>query len=169
MLTITNKKSQMEIIGLVIIVILISLALIFFLRFSMNKTATEKRTYTSAQLTSNMINTLAKTTTPCAGKTITELYIECANLNPVDCNGDGFDESDACEIANSTVTELLAKTLVGWQKKFKFQVFIPEDTILYSADNSFVSCSGNIKTEAYPVPLMEQGGLFYLRLNICED
>jgi hypothetical protein len=148
MLTITAKKSQMEIIGLVIIVILISLALIFFLQFSMKETSSDKRAYTSAQLASGMINTLAKTTTDCSGKTISELYAECANLNPVDCDRDRFEESDACEKANSTVTMLLDSTLAEWRKKFKFQVFILILRQSYTAQTAELAHAQRLKQKA---------------------
>lgn len=165
-----TKKSQMEIVGLVIIVILLSLALLFFLRFSIGKTATEKQTFTSAQLASNMINTLSKTTTNCSRFTISDLYILCANLDEeVDCDGDGWYESNACEVANNTMDDILPKTLEQWNKRYRFQVFIPEneENPLYSRIKEFNKCTGNIQTETYYLPVYE--GLLYLRLNLCED
>lgn len=167
MLTSTHKKSQMEIIGLVVIVILISLALLFFLQFSLKKGESEKRTFTSAQLTSNMINTIAKTTTNCNGKTISSLYTECISNPFEECN-----EENICSYANSTITKLLNTTLVEWNKKFRFQVFIPESQgyeqqMIYNNSYKFNLCSGNIQTETYFLPT--NSGLLYLRLNICED
>ena len=173
MLTTTAKKSQMEIVGLVIIVILISIALLFFLSFSLTRTPAEKRAYTSAQLTSNMINTIAKTTTNCSGSTISRLYVECADMNPVDCNRDGFKESDPCEIANRTISEFFEQTLIEWQKRFRFRVFIPsteageEDTVFYIMEHEFSLCTGDIDSEQYYLPTGY--GLLYMQINICED
>lgn len=168
MLTITAKKSQMEIVGLVIIVILISIAMLFFLQFSLKRTAAEKRTYTSAQLTSNMINTLSKTSTNCSGLIISDLYKFCADTEPVACDPDRIKDDDPCLVANTTVSLLLQNTLEQWEKDFRFQVFLPDTnkTVYYYEHN--YPCAGNIETETYYIPT-EFSGLLYMRLNICED
>jgi hypothetical protein len=166
MLIITAKKSQMEIVGLVIIVILISIALLFFLRFSLTQTTTEKRTFTNAQLTSNMINTIAKTSTNCSRITVSDLYVLCANNELVDCDNNNIRESFPCEIANNTVSFLLNNTLELWQKDFRFQVFLPDQqNTIYNRSKNF-PCAGNTETETYY--LQTDWGLLYLRLNVCE-
>jgi len=167
MLITTAKKSQMEIIGLVIIVLLISLALLFFLQFSLKKADSEKRTFTSAQLASNMINAIAKTTTSCSQKTISQLYTDCAENPNLVCG-----QENICDFAGRKVSEILNLTLVEWNKKFRFQVFIPEsedyhEQIFYNRQFNFNLCSGNIQTETYFLPT--NTGILYLRLNICED
>ena len=164
----TAKKSQMEIVGLVVIVILISIALLFFLRFNLGKSATEKRTYTSAQLASNLVNTVAKTSTNCSLLTISELSILCANGDYVYCDEERIIEYDSCEIANNTLDIIFINTLEQWNKKYKFQIFIPEepDYPLYTRQNQY-PCAGNIQTETYYLPTGR--GLLYLRLNLCEE
>ena len=164
----TAKKSQMEIVGLVIIVILISIALLFFLRFSLGKSATEKRTYTSAQLASNMINTVAKTSTNCSLIPISELSVLCANGDYVYCDEARITEYDPCEIAKNALDNIFINTLEQWNKKYKFQIFIPEEP-----NNPFYTrqiqypCAGNVQTETYYIPTGR--GILYLKLNLCEE
>ena len=165
---ITAKKSQLEVVGLIIIVILISLALLFFIQFSLKKPVAEKRTFTTAQLTANTINTITKTSTNCSERTISDLYIDCANLVPfVDCTGNNIDDTNPCIAANQEVDYLLENTLIAWEKYFTFQVFIPEQDSLYNNSYNYELCSGNIESEEYYLPINQ--GLLYIKLNICED
>ncbi|MBU1204484.1 MAG: hypothetical protein KKE93_01085, partial [Nanoarchaeota archaeon] len=59
-----NKKSQAEIVGLAIIVLLITMGLLFFVKFSiLDKKDDIKGSFTDSELANNMVDVLLKTTT----------------------------------------------------------------------------------------------------------
>lgn len=152
-----KQKAQMEIIGLVVIVILISLALLFALQFSLKPKQEEKASYTHAQLASNTINTLLKTKAECFPTfTISELLKEYVK------------ESDAAqekfECANKTIADILNKTLVAWQKSFRFKITMP-------AGKQSINITSGIcqkQIEASPPYIISSNGEYIVaRLEIC--
>ncbi|MBW2993069.1 hypothetical protein KY317_00670 [Candidatus Woesearchaeota archaeon] len=178
MLKSTGKKSQLEIVGLVVIVILISLALLFYLQFSLRSAPEIKKTYTNSQLASNMVNALLETSTECDGNTIATLLSDCAmdfegsyttggNLH---CETAKTELPDSCIFVENTIQNLLGKTLNKWNVKYQLNIFLisdPENPVKYFS-NEFDKCLGNIEAQEYPVPVKGRG-LMLVRLNVCAD
>ena len=65
-----KRKSQMEIMGLAIIILLLTLAMIFVVRFVILKGPSDiKKGFTQTELASNMVNTFLKSTSRnCRGR-----------------------------------------------------------------------------------------------------
>ena len=173
MLKSTGKKSQLEIVGLVVIVILISLALLFYVQFSMRSAPEIKKTYTNSQLTSNMVNALLETSTECKGNTIAILLADCAADYDrkgilYDCSGDG--NIDSCSFVNNTIQDLLDETLDLWKVKYQLSagLITQLDNPISYFSNEFDKCLGNIESQEYPVPVKGRG-LMLVRLNVCAD
>src|SRR3989344_4745603 len=113
-----SRKSQMEILGLAIVVVIILVATIFVVRFLALKTPTEYRKgFISAEVASNMLNTLLKTAAKdCSELTMTELLQDCAQGKGIICDNG----QDSCQFVESTAQYIFSKTLGKWNMKYEF-------------------------------------------------
>jgi len=155
-----GKKSQAEIIGLVIIILLITIGLLFFVRFVvLNPKQDAKGSYVDSELASNMINVLLKTTTDCKKSSMTELFQDCAGFKRIECN----DGMDSCAKIQQVSGEIFNKTLEEWRKPYSFKAYIIGGATIDERGN----CSANADrvSKTYPVPT-DRGTLF-ITLDIC--
>lgn len=165
------KKSQMEIMGLVIIVILVSLAVLFVVQFIfLKESGTLKKTYTHTQLAANTLNAITKTTArSCKNQDLTQLLQDCAAYNVqggiIICD----DGRRSCDYANDAIGEILSKTLNAWNKEYSLIASIGStDIVDYTTEN----CAPERKdiekqTKIYPIPVPGQSQPMTLRLDIC--
>ncbi|MDD5086794.1 MAG: hypothetical protein PHV16_03500 [Candidatus Nanoarchaeia archaeon] len=165
-----GKKSQAEIVGLVIIVLLITVGLLFFVRFVVLKPNSDaKRDYVDSELASNMINVLLKTTTDCKKSTMSDLFRDCAGFNRIDCDDDG-NRGDSREKIEEVIEEIFNNTLEKWEKPYHFKAYIVrkyntgENTIV---ERSYGKCSGNVDriSRTYVIPTDMES--LMLTLDIC--
>lgn len=107
-----KKKSQMEIMGLVVIVILITLGMFFVVKFMINKPPSEiKKSYTRTELAANLLNTLLKTTSEdCYGMTVKDLLVDCAENKDTECEN----AKPSCEYVLTITKTIFDETLVKW-------------------------------------------------------
>ena len=153
-----NKKSQMEIIGLMVIVILISLSILFILQFVVQKSSSDiKKSYTHTQLAANTLNALLKTTTDCKEQDITDLLRDCASGETIFCENKG-----SCQVAIDIINEIFSKTLLVWSKQFEFTVKIDNSDVIPPITNQ--QCLER-ETEIYPIST--DAGIMIIRLDIC--
>jgi hypothetical protein len=76
-----NKKSQTEIIGITIVMVLIMLGIIFVIRFVvLSDNYNIKQEFDKSQMAANFMDAVLKTTTSCNQLTITELIMNCAEF-----------------------------------------------------------------------------------------
>ena len=106
------RKSQMEILGLAIVVVLILVATIFVIRFLVLRTPTNYRAgFVSSELASNMRNTFLKTAAKdCSQLTMTELLQDCAQGRSITCDN----SQDSCKFVESTAKKIFEATLEKW-------------------------------------------------------
>lgn len=154
-----NKKSQAEIVGLVIIVLLITIGLLFVVKFVVLKEPSDvKKTFVHSELASNMINVLLKTTTECKGSSVTELFQDCAAFKRITCGG-----VDSCEKVNDTIGIILTNTLEEWNKQYEFRAYIPgKDPI-----SSYGRCAQRADRESKTYPIPTDMGTLFIKLDIC--
>ena len=158
-----NKKSQAEIVGLVIIVLLITIGFLFVVKFVIMKEEPDtKKSFVHSELASNTLNVLLKTTTDCEGSDVTELFQDCAAMHPrIEC-----DEVSSYIKVNEVVGYILSESLDKWNKKYEFKAYIPgSDELISSYDNS---CDENLDKESstYYI-LIDSGRTLYVTLDIC--
>ena|SRR3989338_192430 len=120
-----KKRSQMEIMGIAIVVIMLSIIILFVVRWSiLKKPADYKKEFAQSEIAANFVSTLRSTTTDCKGMNFDELFQDCfENIESdgkTDCNGDGTGHS--CTYAQTELNIILSKTLDSWGYKYQFVV-----------------------------------------------
>ena len=167
-----TKKAQMEIMGLVIIVILVALGMLFAIKFFVFKEPSEtKQKFTYEQQTSNMLSAMLKTNV-CKGKeTVESLLIDCVEGETIICD----DSQSSCEKANETIAIIFSDTLEGpWKQDYEFSVvkkspsgsLDPDIPFSQFPKNNINMCSGRSKKAAVQ-PLPIRTGTMVIKLNIC--
>lgn len=153
------KKAQMEIMGLAIIVILISLAMLFVVRFIiLRPESTFTKTYMHEQLAANTLNSLLITTTDCYGKDIAYLLSDCANYNGIG-NFMCPENQLSCDYAKEKIKFIFENTLDKWNKAYEFYVSLAKINIT-SGD-----CIGEKQSETY---IKNTGtGIMTITLRVC--
>jgi len=107
-----KRKAQIEIAGLLIIVVLVSLVLMFVLTFNVadkeNQGEPVKQVKES-QIRDNFGPVLLETSTECDGKTIRELLADCGSVREIECPGP---DTTSCAYVKTVIGEILKETLV---------------------------------------------------------
>ncbi len=156
-----KKVSQMEIMGMVIVVALIAIGLFFIISFQIGQKPTDiKQRYQESELAANILNVLLKTNIPeCKNLDIAELFRDCAFLKRVYCQG-----IDSCSKVDEVATTILKETLdnAGYKNKYYFTAKLGAET---KAEVG-TKCSGNVKSKTFPLPT-DVGTAMIVRLDIC--
>ncbi len=97
-----KRKAQIEMVGLVVVVVLLTLGVFFVIKFIVLKQpSTTRQEFLFTQMASNTANALLKTQTDCRGYDMTELIGDCAKNLPLgrkECSGSfsGILEEQIC-------------------------------------------------------------------------
>ncbi|MFH0979046.1 MAG: hypothetical protein V1837_07145 [Candidatus Woesearchaeota archaeon] len=117
-------KAQMEVMGLVVVIILLTIGLLLIVQFVVLKEPTQlKQRQSESQLAANFISTLLQTSTACSNYQISSLIQNCATRNDITCSG-----QSACKYVNQTISFIVNQTLVSWHKSFNLTVSGTSDT-----------------------------------------
>ena len=155
-----NKQSQMEILGLAIVVVLILVATIFVVRFLVLKAPTEYRKgFVSSEIASNMLNTLLKTAAEdCSQLTMTELLQDCAQSRSIICD----DGKDSCKFVESTANHIFDQTFDKWSMKYEFLAYTDVNAPLVKLGKP---CKADKRSKIFPIPI--SAATMYTKLDIC--
>lgn len=167
-----KKNAQMEIVGLAMIVILISLGLLFFIRFGLFKPpTTHSKEYEQSELAANFLNTLQDTNAPeCSGVKFSTLFQDCATDKIIPCSKGG----NSCIYIEQTMIEILSKTFDKWKVKYYFiaskdatDLKSSNETRIFQPIGDLSDCKG-WKLGQQPLPLDTPGDYVYLLLYLCD-
>ena len=148
----TNKRSQIEIVGLLIIIILVSLILLFVLRAILTPDDSTRETVSKAQLASSMIGAIVKTSSRCTDESeIKDLLIDCAKSPETGGTIRCSDGRYSCKYANETINEMLDSTLGEWKKTYEFIVTSPSGKRIVYAKGGDLSKSRGGETAMQPL------------------
>jgi hypothetical protein len=155
-----NRKAQIEMIGLVIIVIIIITALLIFLAYRVSRPRdTIKRAYMNQEIANNMLITMTKVNVEeCHNMSLANLLADCArgyySINCID--------RTSCEAANDTIRDILSHTLDAWSLAYSMEA---EDAgIKFSTPD----CGpGKEKDQAFEILPLSPGQM-EVTLDVCK-
>ncbi|MBI3035510.1 hypothetical protein HYY71_04250 [Candidatus Woesearchaeota archaeon] len=157
---IKQKKSQMEILGLAIVVVLVLVATIFVVRFLVLKTPADYRKgFVSSEIASNTLNTFLRTAAKdCSQLTMTELFQDCAQARGIICDNG----QDSCRYAESTARNVFEGTLDKWNMKYEFLAYTDIKQPLVKIGNL---CKAEKRSKLFPIPIST--ATMFVKLDIC--
>ncbi|MEM4264148.1 MAG: hypothetical protein QW666_04645 [Candidatus Woesearchaeota archaeon] len=155
-----SKRSQMEILGLVVIIILIAIGMLFAVQFLIKKpTGKSAAAVKESVLAANFLNSMLSTTTACNSLSVKELLQDCAlTSGAVDCNG-----VSSCYYAGEQIGIMLERTMKKWNKEYYFSIAGAYDV---EQINFGSPCPGEKESKTHPVPV-RPGFEIKLILDIC--
>ena len=131
----------MEIMGLAIIVLIITIAMFFIITRVITKPPIEEqRKFAEIEISANMLNAMLKSVTECQGLSITELLQDCGNWGwpgSISCDYEGL-YLGSCEYAESVIDDIMFNsTLKEWKYPYFFTVFTtdPGNPLIYLNEN----------------------------------
>ena len=173
-------KGQMEIAGLVIIVILITLGLLFLTQFALREQPTEKIPVKQELLAQSTMGALLKTTisescvqnylgqqAPQLGKDILEDCAKNYDTVPLGFSQYRCNRLHSCEFARAKMEGLLNATLQHWGLKYQLNVSLVSDggvVKLFSVEK--VGCPGT-RVSSGDFPLSTEVGTIHSVLWVC--
>ncbi len=153
------RKSQMEIMGLAIVVLLITIGMLFVVKINIGKKPAEfKAEFTSKQLAQNTVTAFLSTnTSDCSGMSITELLQDCVQ-SQTDCDNGEV----SCLYVKNAASEIFEKTLDTWKADYYFSVYFPDERAIIELGEE---CKGDKKPGWGYTPTAR--GTLYTKLDIC--
>lgn len=154
------QRGQMEIFGLLIIVILVTVGLLFAIYFLYSKPASKTvQKGRESILAANMLNTMLGTTTDCREKTVRDLLQDCARTSgSLSCEG-----TSTCQKAGEVISTILSNTLGVWSTNYRFYMNGTQDVEAISFSQG--DCSGELESKTHALPI---GGFdITITLDIC--
>jgi|GEM_PF-1738463 len=155
-----KKKAQLEMIGLVIIVIIVITAIMIFTVYKLaNPPKNIQKAYVNKATAFNFLVSIAKTNVEeCHGLKLDELIAACAGGSEVGC----YDYT-SCEMVNMTLKNILDKTLVDWGVSYNLSI--------QGTDISFINldCNSKVKSQVQgseSIPL--NPGIVEMTLTLCQ-
>ena len=150
--------------GLIVIVILISVAMIFVLQFTISKKPASVKSFSNKELAENMLTAMRYTTTECNGLTVSELLKKCAELEQGDCGPPDYD--NYCIFVEGQINYLLEQSLEKWNKPYIMSAFIPLSDFNFTSTNPDFSCKG--ERGAGQQILNTDLGIMTIMLYVCD-
>lgn len=116
------RKGQLEILGLVVVVVLILLGMVFAIRYIILEPGSEVgATFKKTQLSANFLSSLLSTTSKdCYQATVKDLILDCyeKGTNGLTCETG----KKSCAMVQEIVDVALSDTLAKWGKKYEFSI-----------------------------------------------
>jgi hypothetical protein len=160
------RKAQSEIVGLVVIVLIITVALLFYVSMSISGDGNSKKTifrqYTNNELSASF--TKAFIDTSVCGTTIDGLIYDCATAGRIRCDG-----LTSCQQINETLVNITNQTLDAWGYIYDIVITFPDEAKRIEVGTGLCNAGtvGRAPINPYIVPLYPLPGTVRLELGIC--
>ncbi len=165
-----NTKGQMEMIGLVIIVIIVTMAILFYVSYSVNSSKSGKKSvyseFVDVELANSFVSTLLQTSVEgCSDVQVRNLVKDCGTNPRQVCPGIN---KNSCQLLEEIVLEVINETFDVWQYNYWFTIdFNNTNPIeLNTTDCSDVSV-GQSSPASFPIPYYPSPRGAVVELGIC--
>jgi len=145
------KKAQMEVIGLVIIVILILVGVLMFVRFVVLAPQSSQKTTIESLEANNLLSALLKTTI--CEISVLDAIKECQQATTI-CN------QNACTYTEDKIQEIMEASL-DVKTDYKIEVLTNNNPLF-----NLGSCERGINSAPYSIP--SQGVTYTIKLKLCD-
>ena len=114
-----RTKAQIEMIGLIVIVIIVITALLIFTVYKIsNPPKNIQKRYMNKEIATNFLVSITKTSiNECHNLSLAELITSCAKNSLINC-----DDKLSCEVANETIHNILENTLIDCGISFNLSI-----------------------------------------------
>ncbi len=162
------RRGQMEIMGLAIIVILVSLGVLFALSIINKPTENIQHGYEQKRLAASFLNTMLGTTTGCQKNTFRQLLQDCAGERLAKCTSDigNIRGDNSCQYINAVLNkQVLEIALVPENKQYYLTI-----TGVRDIDTPLGKQCKGTKDQASQIIPASLGGNLPIRvtLDICD-
>jgi hypothetical protein len=161
------KRAQVEIIGLLIIVVLISMILLFAMKYYFHDESSYVPEFTPKDLSSSWIGAMLGTNSECTDDTVmSKVLIDCVKYPPegsseLVCKGG----KKSCEFAEEVLQEMLDKTLGEWKQPYEFIILSPSKQVVMDLKSDNL---GDRQSTAFPQPLpLDTSGYQTMQVILC--
>lgn len=154
-----NKKAQMEILGLAIIVVLISMGILFALSLGGDDDVNIEAEFEQKNLAASYINTLLGTTTSCYQATFRELIQDCAQGGTIYCDG-----VDSCGFVIAEFDKIAQRVLAVRKATYSMRLKGPGP--VEDISSGLEACPGELTPGIQYIPTRQ--GTVTIRLDLCQ-
>ncbi len=181
------KRAQMEVIGLVVIVILITIGMLFMAQFALKENP-QKKIFTRKGLAYSAMSAIMKASVDpnanCVGGFVGEarpqigkdLIEDCAKnyglySSHYHCQNSSGVPRHSCVFLNETITQLLNETLGSWGKRYEFssKLLGSNNVVIVAISSSRGGCPGTIERDTSGLfPISTAAGLVENVLFLCD-
>lgn len=116
-----RTKAQVEMIGLIVIVIIVITALLIFTVYKISSPPKNiQKRYMNKEIATNFLVSITKTNVrECHNLSLAELITDCARpISSIICD----DNRLSCNVSNSTIFNILQNTLIDWGISFNLSI-----------------------------------------------
>ncbi len=170
-----GKKAQMELLGVAVIVVFLSLGIFFVVKYNISQPISNtKQVYTQSELSSNTIGAMLTTTVQyCKNNVLADLMIDCASDTT---SNDGSKlckdprpgaTNTTCDEMKNVTSDIFNQTLDKWVKAYVYTVTITDgQTVNQIWNKTKGQCLGEKRSSQYFYSTKTLSTLL-IKLDIC--
>jgi len=156
-----HNRGQVEIMGLLLIIVLVAAGLLFALYFVLSPGDSDSSQQVKESIfAKSTLTTLKKTSTACHDRSVEELLLDCARTGgSIRCPSGGT----TCQKADAVIGEILTAAFDEIQRDYFFSI----RGVPYFEDRTYgEECPGARESDEQPIPI-GVGYAITLHLDIC--
>lgn len=162
------KQAQVEIVGLVVIIVFISIALLFYLDSATDKITTDTgnllyRSYSSNELSTSFLQTYLRTHVDACGVDMEQLIRDCGRSRSLIRCG----TRTSCQAINDTTQDILTSSLDVWGYPYVFSLTLDKETTITRNSFQCTALANRAAPGFFRVPYHPEPGFATLELGFC--